>query len=112
MIQLYPKGTTDFTRNGIELAPAESEVNWQIAGRYDFTMNIPREKVAGITLDYGQILKVSVPPEHVDAISLGTVSSYSPAMIDKAKHIFVEVNENTPRAVCGTPTRWTSTISF
>ena len=33
--------------------------------------------------------------------SLGTVSSYSPAMIDKAKHIYVEVNENTPRAVCG-----------
>ena len=77
MIQLYPKGTTDFTRNGIELAPAESEVNWQIAGRYDFTMNIPREKVAGITLDYGQILKVSVPPEHVNAISLGTVSYYT-----------------------------------
>ena len=77
MIQLYPKGTTDFTKNGIELAPAESEVNWKIAGRYDFTMNIPREKVAGITLDYGQILKVSVPPEHVDAISLGTVSYYT-----------------------------------
>ena len=77
MIQLYPKGTTDFTKNGIELAPAESEVNWQIAGRYDFTMNIPREKVAGITLDYGQIMKVSVPPEHVDAISLGTVSYYT-----------------------------------
>ena len=77
MIQLYPKGTTDFTKNGIELAPAESEVNWQIAGRYDFTMNIPREKVAGITLDYGQILKVSVPPEHVNAISLGEVSYYT-----------------------------------
>ena len=77
MIQLYPKGTSDFTKNGIELAPAESEVNWQIAGRYDFTMNIPREKVAGITLDYGQILKVSVPPEHVNAISLGAVSYYT-----------------------------------
>ena len=77
MIQLYPKGTTDFTKNGIELAPAESEVSWQIAGRYDFTMNIPREKIEGITLDYGQILRVSVPPEHVDAISLGTVSYYT-----------------------------------
>ena len=77
MIQLYPKGTTDFTKNGIELAPAESEVNWQIAARYDFTMNIPREKVEGITLDYGQILRVSVPPEHVDAISLGAVSYYT-----------------------------------
>ena len=77
MIQLYPKGTTDFTKNGIELAPAESEVSWQIAARYDFTMNIPREKIEGITLDYGQILRVSVPPEHVDAISLGAVSYYT-----------------------------------
>ena len=33
--------------------------------------------------------------------SLGAVNSYAPAMIDKAKHLFVEVNENTPRAVCG-----------
>ena len=74
MIQLYPKGQTSFTSNGIELMPAESEVNWQIAGRYDFTMNIPREAVEGITFDYGQILKVSVPPEHVNAINLGAVS--------------------------------------
>lgn len=33
--------------------------------------------------------------------SLGTVSSYSEAMIDKAKRIFIEVNVNQPRAVCG-----------
>ena len=54
MIQLYPKGTTDFTKNGIELAPAESEVSWQIAARYDFTMNIPREKLASMLslIDY------------------------------------------------------------
>ena len=46
---------------------------------------------------------VSVSPmDKHGYFSLGTVSSYSPAMIDKAKHIFVEVNENTPRAVCGT----------
>lgn len=77
MIQLYPKGTTVFTKNGIELAPAENEVSWQIAGRYDFTMNIPREKLAGILLDYGMILRVSTPPEHVDAISLGEVSYYT-----------------------------------
>ncbi|MBR1455867.1 MAG: 4-hydroxybutyrate--acetyl-CoA CoA transferase [Oscillospiraceae bacterium] len=34
--------------------------------------------------------------------SLGTISSYSPAMLEKAKHVFVEVNARQPRAVCGT----------
>lgn len=76
MIQLYPKGAEDFSRNGIELAPQESDVNWQIAARYDFSMSIPKEACEGITFDYGQILRVSVPPEHVDAINLGTVSYY------------------------------------
>lgn len=32
--------------------------------------------------------------------SLGAVSSYSPAMIDKARRIFVEVNKFQPRTVC------------
>ena len=76
MIQLYPKGTTSFTNNGIELHPAENEVNWQDGGRYDFAMSIPREACDGITFDYGMILKVSVPPQHVDAINLGAVSYY------------------------------------
>lgn len=76
MIQLYPKGAEDFSRNGIELAPQESDVNWQIAARYDFSMSIPKEACEGITFDYGQILRVSVPPEHVDAINLGTVNYY------------------------------------
>lgn len=77
MIQLYPKGQTDFTRNGIVLAPAESEVSWQSAGQYDFTMNIPRDMAKGITFDYGMILRVSVPTQHVGPINLGTVSYYT-----------------------------------
>ena len=77
MIQLYPKGTTSFTNNGIELHPAENEVNWQDGGRYDFAMSIPREACEGIAFDYGQILRVSVPPQHVNAIDLGTVSYYT-----------------------------------
>ena len=77
MIQLYPKGQTDFSRNGIELAPAENEVTWQNGGRYDFAMNIPREMAENVTFDYGQILKVSVPPQIVGPISLGTVSYYT-----------------------------------
>lgn len=77
MIQLYPKGQTDFSRNGIELAPAENEVTWQNGGRYDFIMNIPREMAENVAFDYGQILKVSVPPQIVGPISLGTVSYYT-----------------------------------
>ena len=77
MIQLYPKGQTDFTRNGIVLAPAESEVSWQSAGQYDFTMNIPRDMAKGITFDYGMILRVSVPTQHVGPINLGTVNYYT-----------------------------------
>ena len=76
MIQLYPKGQATFTNNGIDLHPAEAEVTWQDGGRYDFTMSIPKEAAEGITFDYGQILKVTVPTEHVGAISLGTVSYY------------------------------------
>jgi len=76
MIQLYPKGQTSFTANGIELHPSEAEVTWQSAGRFDCSLNIPREAAAGITFDYGQILRVSVPEEHVGAIDLGTVSYY------------------------------------
>lgn len=77
MIQLYPKGTADFTVNGIELHPSEADVTWQIKGRYDCSVTIPREACEGITFDYGQILRISVPEEHVDAISLGTVNYYT-----------------------------------
>ena len=77
MIQLYPKGQTTFSANGIELHPSENEVTWQDGGRYDFSMSIPREAAEGITLDYGMILKVSVPPQHIGAISLGAVSYWA-----------------------------------
>lgn len=77
MIQLYQKGQTDFSANGIELHPAENEVNWQDGGRYDFSMTIPREAAEGITFNYGQMLKVSVPPQHIGPISLGTVSYWT-----------------------------------
>ena len=44
---------------------------------------------------------VSPMDEH-GYFSLGTVCSYSPAMLEKAKRIFLEVNDQQPRAVCGT----------
>ena len=74
------------------------------AGIADYIPNYYRDTPRHIRANYEyDAFCVSVSPmDKHGYFSLGTVSSYSPAMIDKAKHIFVEVNENTPRAVCGT----------
>ena len=73
------------------------------AGLADYVPNYYRDCPRHIRANYDHdAFCVSVSPmDRHGYFSLGTVSSYSPAMIDKAKHIFVEVNENTPRAVCG-----------
>ena len=74
------------------------------AGLADYIPNYYRDCPRHIRANYEyDAFCVSVSPmDKHGYFSLGTVSSYSPAMIDKAKHIFVEVNTNTPRAVCGT----------
>ena len=74
------------------------------AGWADFIPNYYRDCPRHIRANYNyDAFCVSVSPmDKHGYFSLGSVSSYSPAMIDKAKRIFVEVNENTPRAVCGT----------
>ncbi len=74
------------------------------AGLADYIPNYYRDCPRHIRTNYDyDAFCVSVSPmDKHGYFSLGTVSSYSPAMIDKAKHIFIEVNENTPRAVCGT----------
>ena len=74
------------------------------AGWADFIPNYYRDCPRHIRANYDyDAFCVSVSPmDKHGYFSLGSVSSYSPAMIDKAKRIFVEVNENTPRAVCGT----------
>ena len=41
------------------------------------------------------------PMDRHGYFSLATVCSYSPAMMEKARHIFLEVNPQQPRAVCG-----------
>ena len=73
------------------------------AGWADFIPNYYRDCPRHIRANYDyDAFCISVSPmDKHGYFSLGSVSSYSPAMIDKAKRIFVEVNENTPRAVCG-----------
>ena len=105
MIQLYPKGAADFTVNGIELHPGEADVTWQIGGRYDCSVTIPREACEGITFDYGQILRISVPEEHVGAISLGTVSYYT---TNKSTKLYSQV----PKAVKVSYMNWQSQRSY
>lgn len=72
MIELYAKGTTDFTKHGIALAATQASVNWQDNGRYDMDMVMPYNPQ--ITIDYGMILRCPVPVQDVGTITLGTVS--------------------------------------
>ncbi len=52
--------------------------------------------------DYDAFCVSVSPMDKHGYFSLSTASSYSVAMMEKAKRIFVEVNEHQPRAVCGT----------
>ena len=73
MIQIYAKGTTDFSKNGIRLHPQESTVTFQDNGQFDLEMVVPAD--SGYTsFDYGQIIEASVPEQDIDDIMLGAVS--------------------------------------
>lgn len=72
------------------------------AGIADFIPNYYRDCPGIIRAGYdydAYVVSVSPMDSH-GCFSLGCVSSYSEAMISKAKRIFVEVNEKQPRAVC------------
>ena len=75
MIQLYAKGTTDFSVRGITLAALKGSVTFQDNGRFDLDVTVPVQE--NISFDYGMILRASVPEQHVPAITLGTVSYYT-----------------------------------
>ena len=75
MIQLYGKGTTDFSKKGITLNAQKAAVNYQDNGRFDMDLTMPMPE--HIEFDYGMIIRASVPEQHVPAITLGTVSYYT-----------------------------------
>ena len=77
MIQLYNKGTTDFSRNGIALHPQKASVTFQDNGRFDLDLRMPVPDK--INIDYGMILRVSVPRQEIPEIVLGTVSYWEVA---------------------------------
>lgn len=72
MIQLYPKGQTDFSLAGIELHAESADVNYLDNGRFDLDIEMPIPD--GISFDYGMILRCSVPEQRIGAITLGMVS--------------------------------------
>ena len=93
MIELYARGTADFSKSGIRIHPSEAEVSYTENGQWDMEMTMP---AAGdyTTFDYGQILRVSVPYQHIDAITLGEVSYYTVSNTDGTK-IYGEVPKTT-----------------
>ena len=72
MIELYAKGTTDFSKHGIALAAQQASVTYQENGRYDMDLTMPYNAL--IAIDYGMILRCPVPRQDVGTITLGTVS--------------------------------------
>ena len=82
MVQLYAKGTTDFTKNGISLHPSESTVTFQDNGQYDLEIVVPAQSEY-TSFDYGQILRATVPQHH------DTVGEYK---CDAAKSRILSIN--------------------
>ena len=80
MIQLYNKGQTDFTKKGITLNAQKASVTFQDNGRFDLDLTIPVPD--NITFDYGQVIRCSVPYQHIPEITLGTVSYYEVSNAD------------------------------
>ena len=76
MIQIYAKGTTDFSKNGIRLHPQEATVTFQDKGQFDLEFVVPSGE-GWTEFDYGQIVEATVPEQAVDAVTLGTVSYYT-----------------------------------
>ena len=76
MIQIYAKGTTDFTRNGIRIQPQESTVTFTDNGQFDFEMVVPADSEY-TSFDYGQVIEASVPEQEIGDITLGSVSYYT-----------------------------------
>ena len=76
MIQLYAKGTTDFSKNGISLHPSESTVTFQDNGQYDLEIVVSAQSEY-TNFDYGQILRATVPQQNLAQVNLGSVSYYT-----------------------------------
>ena len=103
-LEFYADPSLSGKLNGVSWfsgAGARGAVN---GGWADYIPNYYRDTPGHIRRNYCyDVFCVSVSPmDKHGYFSLGATSSYSPAMIEKAERVFVEVNVNQPRAVCGT----------
>ena len=99
MIELYPKGQTDFSMNGIALHPSEATVTYQENGQYDLEMTLP--VTADLpAIDWGMVIRCTVPRQRIDEIHLGTVSYWTVAASGGSK---LYANVPTVRSVSYSP---------
>lgn len=84
MIELYPKGQTDFSLNGIALHPSEATVTYQENGQYDLEMTLPVTDDLP-EIDWGMVIRCTVPRQQIDEIHLGTVSYWTVTAAEGAK---------------------------
>ncbi len=101
--EFYADNSLDGKMNGVSWfssAGARKAIN---GGYGDLIPAYYRDMPARIRRDYdfdAYCVEVAPMDSH-GYFSLGTTASYSEAMIDKAKRIFVQVNKNQPRCLCG-----------
>lgn len=81
-------------------AGARKAVN---SGFADYIPSYYRDSPARVreAYDFDAFVTVVSPMDSHGYFSIGTTASYCPALIEKSKHILVEVNKYMPRAVCG-----------
>lgn len=80
MVELFLVNPTD-GRRGIVLHPTKCEVSYDAGGRYDFEMTLPLMRDGFLVkeeeyIGYGEVIKCSVPPQHIPEISLGPVYAW------------------------------------
>ena len=102
-LEFYADKTLDGKLNGVSWfagGGARKAIN---AGFADFIPNYYRDipKLIRSCYDYDAFCVAVSPMDEHGYFSLGCVSSYSEAMIEKSRRIFLEVNDRQPRAVCG-----------
>lgn len=91
MIEIYPKGQLTFPRRGIALHPTSCKINYKAGAQYDLDMVFPLMDSGPVALEmelleYGRVVRASVPPQHIPEITLGIIS-YWQVPSDAAKSV-------------------------
>ena len=101
--EFYASNALDGKINGVSWFSSAGSRKAVNGGYADFIPNYYRDtpKLIRENYDYDAFCVAVSPMDSHGYFSLATTASYSEAMIDKARRIFVEVNVNQPRCLCG-----------